>query len=48
MAGAGVEMIVGVSRAPDFGPMLAVGLGGVFVEVLDDAGIVTGAARRDV
>ena len=36
MAGAGVEMIVGVSRDPDFGPMLAVGLGGVFVEVLDD------------
>ena len=37
MAGAGVEMIVGVSRDPDFGPMLAVGTGGVFVEVLDDA-----------
>ena len=36
MAGAGVEMIVGVSRDPDFGPMLAVGTGGVFVEVLDD------------
>ena len=36
MAGAGVEMIVGVSRDPGFGPMLAVGLGGVFVEVLDD------------
>ena len=37
MAGAGVEMIVGVSHDPDFGPMLAVGTGGVFVEVLDDA-----------
>ena len=36
MAEAGVEMIVGVSRDPDFGPMLAVGLGGIFVEVLDD------------
>ena len=36
MAGAGVEMIVGVSRDPGFGPMLAVGLGGVLVEVLDD------------
>ena len=36
MAGAGVEMIVGVSRDPDFGPMLAVGTGGVFVELLDD------------
>ena len=36
MAGPGVEMIVGVSRDPDFGPMLGVGLGGVLVEVLDD------------
>ena len=36
MADPGVEVIVGVSRDPDFGPMLAVGLGGVFVEVLDD------------
>ena len=36
MAGTGVEMIVGVSRDPGFGPMLAVGLGGVLVEVLDD------------
>ena len=36
MAGPGVEVIVGVSRDPDFGPMLAVGIGGVFVELLDD------------
>ena len=36
MAGAGVEMIVGVSRDPDFGPMLALGTGGVFVDLLDD------------
>jgi len=36
MAGAGVEMIVGVSRDPDFGPMIGVGFGGVLVEVLDD------------
>ena len=36
MAGPGVEMIIGVSRDPDFGPMLGVGLGGVFVELLDD------------
>ena len=36
MADLGVEVIVGVSRDPDFGPMLAVGLGGVLVEVLDD------------
>ena len=36
MAGPGVEMVIGVSRDPDFGPMLGVGLGGVFVELLDD------------
>ena len=36
MAGAGVEMIIGVSRDPDFGAMLSVGFGGVLVEVLDD------------
>ena len=36
MADPGVEVIVGVSRDPHFGPMLAVGLGGVLVEVLDD------------
>ena len=36
MAGSGVEMIVGVSRDPDFGPMIGVGLGGVLVELLDD------------
>ena len=36
MAGPGVEMIVGVSRDPDFGPMVGIGLGGVLVELLDD------------
>ena len=36
MAGPGVEMIIGVSRDPEFGPMIGVGLGGVLVELLDD------------
>ena len=36
MAAPGVEMIIGVSRDSDFGPMIGVGLGGVLVELLDD------------
>lgn len=32
----GVELLVGVTRDPEWGPVLAVGLGGVFVEVLKD------------
>ncbi|MGZ5093294.1 MAG: acetate--CoA ligase family protein [Burkholderiales bacterium] len=36
MAGKGVEMIVGVTRDPQFGPVLMLGLGGVFVEVIRD------------
>ncbi len=37
LAGAGVEVIVGVHRDDQFGLMMMVGLGGIFVEVLDDA-----------
>jgi succinyl-CoA synthetase beta subunit len=36
MAPAGQEMVVGAVRDPDFGPMVMVGLGGIFVEVLAD------------
>lgn len=36
MAAKGVEVIIGMSRDPQFGPMLMFGLGGVFVEVLKD------------
>jgi acetate---CoA ligase (ADP-forming) len=36
MASSGQEIIIGVSRDPDFGPMLMVGLGGIHVEVLRD------------
>ncbi len=32
----GVEVIVGVNNDPQFGPMLMVGLGGVFVEIFKD------------
>ena len=36
MAGPGRELIAGLSRVPDFGPMLLVGLGGVYVEAIRD------------
>jgi len=37
MRGKGVELIVGIARDPAWGPVLAVGIGGVLVEILADA-----------
>jgi acetyltransferase len=42
MSGDGVEIIIGIQRDADFGPMLVIGAGGTMVEVLDDV-IVTPA-----
>ena len=36
MAAPGLEIIAGIVNDPDFGPMVMVGLGGIFVEILDD------------
>ena len=36
MVGKGLEVIIGMNRDPQFGPMLMFGLGGVFVEVMKD------------
>jgi acyl-CoA synthetase (NDP forming) len=47
----GAELLIGVVRDPHWGPMLAVALGGVFVEVLKDSALAPlpvspGQARR--
>jgi acyl-CoA synthetase (NDP forming) len=39
MRGSGVELLAGVTVDPTFGPVLAVGLGGVWVEVLKDTSL---------
>lgn len=39
MAPSGVEIIIGVTNDKQFGPMLLVGLGGIFVEVFKDAAL---------
>jgi acyl-CoA synthetase (NDP forming) len=37
----GIELLVGVVRDPQWGPMLAVALGGIFVEVLKDSALTS-------
>ena len=39
MAGAGIEMILGIKRDPMFGPVVLCGFGGVLVEVLKDVAL---------
>jgi acetyltransferase len=39
MVAGGEELLLGVSRDPVFGPVITVGLGGIFVEVLRDVAI---------
>jgi hypothetical protein len=42
----GIELLVSVSRDPIWGPMIAVGFGGVLVELLDDVAITPLPAGR--
>lgn len=51
MVGAGKEVIVGMNRDPQFGPLMMFGLGGIYVEVLEDvtfrlAPVTEGEARE--
>jgi acetyltransferase len=39
MVPSGIELIVGLRRDPQFGPVVLVGLGGTLAEVLDDVAI---------
>jgi len=49
MAAPGVEVIIGMSKDAQFGPVLMFGLGGVFVEILEDVSLrVIPVTKRDV
>ena len=46
MRSGGVELLAGVTVDPTFGPVLAVGLGGVWVEILKDTSLRAAPGRR--
>ncbi|MEQ8193161.1 MAG: acetate--CoA ligase family protein [Rhodospirillales bacterium] len=46
MVPAGVEMTAGLINDPDFGPLVMVGLGGIFIEVLKDAAFAPAPLSR--
>ena len=48
MARPGVEVIIGMSRDAQFGPVLMFGLGGILVEVLKDCLLYTSPSPRDL
>lgn len=48
MAASGVELVIGGNMDPSFGPVLMVGLGGIFVEILQDVSLrICPISRQD-
>jgi acyl-CoA synthetase (NDP forming) len=47
MADKGLELILGARRDPDWGPVLAIGLGGIFTELLKDVRLMPVDLSRD-
>lgn len=47
MLESGVEMIIGVNNDPQFGPMIMVGMGGVFVEVFKDVALYPAPLKEE-
>jgi acyl-CoA synthetase (NDP forming) len=47
MRGGGLELFVGIARDPQWGPVLSLGMGGIWVEALDDTALELLPARAD-
>jgi acetate---CoA ligase (ADP-forming) len=47
MASVGIEMIAGISRDPVFGPVVMVGLGGIYAEILKDVAVQMAPVSED-
>ena len=48
MAPRGVELIVGAKRDPEWGPVVMVGLGGIWTEALGDVRLMPADSPREV
>ncbi|MCU1614413.1 MAG: acyl-CoA synthetase forming [Frankiales bacterium] len=47
MAAPGIEMLVGLTRDPSFGPVVTLGMGGIFVEILGDTTLRLAPVNHD-